>query len=246
MAFQAHGEGYAHVRNPVTGEIDKIFFVYTPTVSGTIISLENHAKTHPQVHRWTQEATPSADSGSIMFYSKDDTLVSRYPTERIQGLYYIQNMDVIHPDPSDNMHRLSMAQTQATGTDDDTIHSGNHDLSPAFCADYDIERDMHYVNMISIPTSASDPIVQQLAPSPHLSRTEKDLIHYHTWHQRLGHCSETKLRRTQKLVDGMPPFSTSTLPPYVCCRACDIAKLRRAPRGTRRLLVVSGELSAVA
>ena len=220
VSTPAHGEGYAHVRNPVSGAVDKIFFVYTPTVSGTIVSLENHAQTHPQVHRWTQDATPSADRGSITFYGKDDTLISRYPTERIHGLYYfIQDMDFIPPPADHRAQWIHHKHAQDLACDDDTVHSGK-----SHCEDYDIANDtMHYVNMIQQPMSEPDHIAQQLAPSPHLSKTEKDLVHYHTWHQRLGHCSETKLCHTQKLVDGMPPFSMTTLPSYVTCRACDIA-----------------------
>lgn len=51
VATPAHGQGYDHVRNPLDGQVERIFFVYTPTVTGTIISLENHAKLHPRIHR---------------------------------------------------------------------------------------------------------------------------------------------------------------------------------------------------
>jgi hypothetical protein len=64
---------------------------------------------------------------------------------------------------------------------------------------------------------------------------EQDVIHFHTWHQRLAHCSESKLRATQKHVDGIPPFKHGAIPPVVTCRACDIAKLRKAPRGPTEL-----------
>ena len=52
------GEGYAHVRNHDTDKIEKILFVYTPAITGTIFSLEHHAQTHSDIHRWTQEAIP--------------------------------------------------------------------------------------------------------------------------------------------------------------------------------------------
>jgi hypothetical protein len=63
MVTKAAGEGYAHVRNQPTDTIDKILFVYTPTITGTIFSLEHHAQTHPGIHRWSQEATPSSNGG---------------------------------------------------------------------------------------------------------------------------------------------------------------------------------------
>ena len=63
------------------------------------------------------------------------------------------------------------------------------------------------------------------------NRMETDILNYETWHQRLAHCSEKRLRQTQKLVDGIPPFHTPHIPHIVKCRTCDVAKLKKAPRG---------------
>ena len=60
---------------------------------------------------------------------------------------------------------------------------------------------------------------------------EKDVLNFETWHQRMAHCSEKRLRQTQKLVDGIPTFHSAHIPHVVNCRTCDIAKLRKAPRG---------------
>ena len=49
---KAAGQGYAQIYNPDTHQTDEMLFVYTPAVTGTIISLEHHARTHP-LHRWT-------------------------------------------------------------------------------------------------------------------------------------------------------------------------------------------------
>ena len=74
-----------------------MFFVYVPSIKGTIVSLEHHAKTHPDIHRWTQDATPATNSGWVTFYNTQDQIVSRYPTAlQEQGLYYIQDLQ-IHP-----------------------------------------------------------------------------------------------------------------------------------------------------
>ena len=43
---RAAGEGYAHVHNDALSTVDKILFVYSPTITGTIFSLEHHAQTH--------------------------------------------------------------------------------------------------------------------------------------------------------------------------------------------------------
>jgi hypothetical protein len=63
------------------------------------------------------------------------------------------------------------------------------------------------------------------------THTEKDILNFETWHQRLAHCSEKRLRQTQKLVDGIPAFHSSRIPDIVKCRTCDVAKLKKAPRG---------------
>ena len=63
------------------------------------------------------------------------------------------------------------------------------------------------------------------------TQTEKDISNFETWHQRLAHCSEKRLRQTQKLVDGIPAFYGPKIPDVVTCRTCDVAKLRKAPRG---------------
>lgn len=92
----AAGQGYAKIVNPATKRTaDEMLLVYTPTISGTIISLEHHAKTHPDIHKWTQEATPSDDRGMITFFAADGTVVLEYPTMRSQGLYYILHLHFV-------------------------------------------------------------------------------------------------------------------------------------------------------
>ena len=63
------------------------------------------------------------------------------------------------------------------------------------------------------------------------THTEKEILNFETWHQRLVHCSEKRLRQTQKLVDSIPAFYGPKLPAIVTCRTCDVAKLKKAPRG---------------
>ena len=92
---KAAGQGYAQIYNPDTQQTDEILFVYTPAVTGTIISLDHHARTHRRIHRWTQEATPSDDRGKITLLAADGTVVSFYHTVRAGGLYYIQDLNFI-------------------------------------------------------------------------------------------------------------------------------------------------------
>jgi hypothetical protein len=232
--------------------------VYTPTVTGTIISLENHARMHPRIHRWTQEAVPSSDQGWITFYDATDEVVSRYPTERINGLYYIQDLTFLpvcsDSTPTSINSMLHQADTPSPAPtlpmeiapDDATVPIAHVERpSPSdFCHNFDVGLSIpSYIAAIQASTVLHpDPVAQQHRPVPHLSMTEKDIVHYHTWHQRLAHCSEEKLRHTQKLVDGLPPFSKSRLPHFVTCRACDIAKLRRGqvdiPSRTHRTSVL--------
>ena len=64
-------------------------FLFTH-LAGTVISLEHHARTHPRIHSWTEEATPSDNSGRIMYLAEVGTVVSSYHAIRTGGLYYLQ------------------------------------------------------------------------------------------------------------------------------------------------------------
>ena len=69
------------------------------------------------------------------------------------------------------------------------------------------------------------------AQTQQVTHTEKDILIFETWRQRLAHCSEKRLRQTQKLVYGIPAFYGPKLPALVTCRTCDVAKVKKAPRG---------------
>ena len=47
----------------------------------------------------------------------------------------------------------------------------------------------------------------------------------------MAHCLETKLRKTQQHVDGIPSFQMGDIPSILRCHACDIASLEKAPKG---------------
>lgn len=83
---QAAGQGMARIQHPITGANEEMFFVYIPAIQRTIVSLEHHAKTHPNIHRWTQEATPVTQSGWVTFLDANNQVVSRYETVQNKGL----------------------------------------------------------------------------------------------------------------------------------------------------------------
>jgi hypothetical protein len=105
------GQGIAWIQNPITGTVDEMLFVYIPSIQGTIVSLEHHTKTNPNIHPWTQEATPTLSAGCVRFYDANDQILSTYKTVQHKGLYYLQNLHFIpvqdagntdtHPEPTD-------------------------------------------------------------------------------------------------------------------------------------------------
>ena len=63
-------------------------------------------------------------------------------------------------------------------------------------------------------------------------RMAKEVHQYELWHQRMGHAPLSRLiTRTSKLVQGLPSISPGNVPTFVKCKACEIAKLKKAPRG---------------
>ena len=62
-------------------------------------------------------------------------------------------------------------------------------------------------------------------------RLVKATHQYELWHQRLVHAPASRLYNTSKLVVGLPTISPTTLPSFIRYRACDIAKLRKGPKG---------------
>ena len=129
VSTPAAGQGTAHIRNSTTGHIEKMFFVYVPSIRGTIVSLEHHARAHPNIHRWTQEATPQSNTGWVTFLDAHDQVVSRYQTLQEQGLYYIQGLhfECVLPAPpstsscptSDSLYSFQTAQLLFAAVDDD-------------------------------------------------------------------------------------------------------------------------------
>ena len=91
-----------------------------------------------------------------------------------------------------------------------------------------------FASYIKVPTSTQPLCVPDARQCVQLLKMEKQpprqaILQFEIWYQRMAHCSAPKLRQTQKCVDGIPPFAR--IPSIVRRRACDIATLKRAPRG---------------
>ena len=240
---RAAGQGMARIQNLLTGVIEEMFFVYIPAIQGTIVSLEHHAHTHPNIHRWTQEATPATQSGWVTFWNANNQVVSRYATIQNKGLYYIQDLNFLPVPVAPDTETISQLEfiTSAPDDDDRTIKTGTK--GPTMDS-IDFEMPLHIENapaqVQSRDAMVQAPIITDTCQSARYEHTisrmgattvEKDVLNFETWHQRTGHCSEQRLRKTQQLVDGIPTFRTATLPHVINCRTCDVAKLKKAPRG---------------
>ena len=192
ITTRAAGQGIAYVRSSETEEMDEMFFVYIPSIDGTIISLEHHTRTHPRIHKWTQEAVPTSDTGCVTFRDIDDNVVSRYQTRQERGLHYIQDLE-FYP-----VQLSTIAKTQVC--EDETIHDAltiktkTPWKSTLNCIDFDC--DLARTNL----TDQLTPVEQWTLPrisaavavvhSHQMKQTEKDVANFEIWHQRLAHCSE--------------------------------------------------------
>ena len=248
VTTKATGHGTMKVLNNF-GKVECHTIIHSAQADGTIISVEHHAKSNPQIHKWEQTSIPSEYRGWITFYSNDDTVVSRYDTIRHNGLYYITNLNIISPpDAITNVNTISRNNPTSA---DNSIHPDTDDeQSDTTDTDetaYDITLDNEYipglldpatiltriVNPVRIHTTLANNKSQTTEPKEQAPRTalEKDMLNFEVWHQRLGHVSEAKLRQTQKCAIGIPQFHSKNLPPIVRCRICDIARLQKAPKG---------------
>ena len=85
----------------------------------------------------------------------------------------------------------------------------------------------HRQYLLGDQTTPSTPIYAM----PAEQKTAKEVSQYEIWHQRMGHAPAPRLHQTAKHVQGLPQINAQKIPPFVRCRACDIAKLRKAPKG---------------
>jgi Reverse transcriptase (RNA-dependent DNA polymerase) len=251
ITTKATGHGIMKILNNF-GKVECHTIIHSQHADGTIISVEHHAKTNPAIHKWEQTSIPTEYRGWITFYSHDNTVISQYDTIRHNGLYYITNLNIIPPPAMEplpnntNVHQTTTSPQVMTDntipTTPDNTSDDHHDTTA-----YDITLENDYLpgillpthsNTHASPTNTDDPICIHTytaeAPtltSPTPTPLEKDILTFEIWHQRLGHVSETKLRKTQQCAQGIPRFKTTALPTLIRCRICDIARLQKAPKG---------------
>ena len=231
---RAAGQGTAYVHASDQDSLEEMFFVYIPSVDGTIISLEHHTRTHPDIHKWTQEAIPSSDTGCVTFRDVNDEVVSRYKTKQDKGLYYIQDLD-FYPVPPSTIANMTHDDDADTYHNAPTVKCRTPRTKSLNCVDFEEDLGKAMIRAHMVPTlHLADPRPQFVIATltdHQTTNLEKHILNFETWHHRLAHCSEKRLRQTQKLVDGIAAFHGPKLPALVNCRTCDVAKLRKAPRG---------------
>jgi GAG-pre-integrase domain len=231
---RAAGQGMAYVKGPDQKQLEEMFSVYIPSVDGTIISLEHHTRTHPDIHKWTQEATPEPDTGWVTFQDIKDQVISRYKMKQERGYYYIHELE-FYPVYSVQIATYRQQDDDTTAGDALTVKQQTPRATSENCIDYDEdlgrENAKDQVHPVMSWTNPREPYRISMMNEKQMTNTEKDVSNFEIWHQRVAHCSEKRLRQTQKLVDGIPAFHGPKLPPLVTCRTCDLAKLKKAPRG---------------
>lgn len=155
----------------------------------------------------------------------------------LRAFIYIQDMKFV---PATSGHLGRQETTAATTTATmmearrDAQECDTQRISHVQCVQWNSMDDFGYDGITStfhdyIPTPTGLPLTTTTVLDPTtatMSKVEQDV-----WHQRLAHCSERKMKLTQKYVDGIPTFQQTKIPLLVRCRVCDIAILKKAPRG---------------
>ena len=163
--------------------VDKILFVYSPTITGTIFSLEHHAHTHPHIHKWTQEAIPSTNGGWITFYDHQHEIVSRYPTVRSKGVYFIQDMKFVPSAPT--VTTAQPSALPASPQDSDTparISTLLVDLPNDFSHSDAFDGFLEYMKVPDSARLSQLDVSPPLPPTPALSPALTAILQFEIWH----------------------------------------------------------------
>ena len=154
----------------------------------------------------------------MIFFDIHDAVVSRYPTLQEKGLYYIQDLHFISVDQATISHIQALPTPCDDGStaDDNTVRTGTPQ-SHLDHVDFDLPLHVDNLRMQLRPCQATlnpavCPAIIGMAATIKVtiamlgtrSTMETDI---------LAHCSEKRLRFTQKLVDGIPSFHASRIPP---------------------------------
>ena len=108
-----------------------------------------------------------------------------------------------------------MRHAQETNTDNMTVKTGTQKGQPPNCIDFEYNLgEMNTADQMLLVSEWQEPPITSLIARIQIqsaTHTEKDIMNFEMWHQCLAHCSEKRLRQTQKLVDGIPAFHSSTI-----------------------------------
>ena len=191
---RAAGQGIVlYVKSPDQSKLEEMFFVDSSSVDGAIISLEHHTRTHPTIHKWTQEATQVSDTGYVTFRDVKDEVISRYKTKQEKGLYYVQDLD-FYTVQHDTIATCQQTNDNPDMADELTIKMRTTHGNTTNFVDFD--HDLAAMNMVD----QLSPVIEWQTPrstcviakiqNRQQTHTEKDTLNFETWHQRLAHCSK--------------------------------------------------------
>ena len=90
----------------------------------------------------------------------------------------------------------------------------------------------HFAYLLSAQITPASPICVATAKDRTTTTSvPKDIREFEIWHQRMGHAPAKRLYLTAQHTKGLPRISPTSIPSLVRCRACDIAKLKKANKG---------------
>ena len=100
-----------------SGGIERVLALYSADIGGTVISLEHHATTNPNIQSWVQRSIPNEARGWITYYDTNNAIISEYDTIRQDGLYYMRDIQVSPPTPATaTVHVLHTCPPPTTST----------------------------------------------------------------------------------------------------------------------------------
>jgi len=254
----ATGEGFLHLRDN-RGKLDRVFVIYSEHMDGgTIISPEHHAQHNPDIHVWVQTSMPAEGKGTITYKDRNGGTVSEYDTIRHSGLYYMTETTIVKPTKKSATIAMSFgsripASYEATDVydfaadltnwnEDEGMRMATEILWPGTVSNENNMEDQIQVSQMemsntehpSLPATEDDEISRededQLSHDRRL--TERQMLDFELWHQRLGHAGKDKILLTKGCTTGMPDIKLpSTHSGLFKCPACEKAKMHKAPRG---------------
>ena len=190
-----HSQSHAlqDVKCPDKEALEEMFFVYIPSVDSTIISLEHHMRMHSTIHKGTQEAIPTKDTGWVTLRYANDAVVSWYRTTQDKGLYDIQDLELLPVRPA-TIASCQLANDDMT-MEAPTVKSRQPHVTNINCIHFAHDLDaMNHVDHLTSVAHWTAPTVPSMIAAIQCQATtyaEKVFLNLETLHQQLAHCSES-------------------------------------------------------